>query len=60
MALIPDTLPTPESDEHYPNNPSFAMSTTSGAKGLAADTKRNIYACEVEAQKLIKYVVEKP
>ena len=60
MAFIPDTLPTPESDDHYPNNPAFAMSTTSGAEGLAADTKRNIYAGEVGAQKLTKYVLAKP
>jgi hypothetical protein len=53
MAFIPDTLPTPVSDEHYPNNPAFAMSTTSGAEGLAADMKRNIYSGEVGAQKLI-------
>ena len=25
MAFIPDTLPTPESDDHYPNNPAFAI-----------------------------------
>jgi sugar lactone lactonase YvrE len=60
MAFIPDTLPTPESDDHYPNNPAFAMSTTSGAEGLAADTKRNIYGGEVGAQKLTKYVLAKP
>jgi hypothetical protein len=42
MAFIPDTLRTPESDDYYPNNPAFAMSTTSGAEGLAADTKGNI------------------
>src|SRR5580693_4340120 len=32
LAFIPDTLPTPESDDHYPNNPAFMMSTTSGAE----------------------------
>ena len=42
MAFIPDTLQTPESDDHYPNNPAFAISTTSRAEGLAADTKGNI------------------
>jgi sugar lactone lactonase YvrE len=59
-AFIPDTLPTPESDDHYPNNPAFAMSTTSGAEGVAADTKRNIYGAEVGSQKLTKYVIAKP
>jgi sugar lactone lactonase YvrE len=60
LAFIPDTLSTPESDDHYPNNPAFAMSTTSGSEGLAADTKRNIYGGEVGAQKLTKYVLAKP
>jgi hypothetical protein len=58
-AFIPDTLPTPESDDHYPNNPAFAMSTTSGAEGVVVDSKGNIYGGEVGAQKVVKYVAAK-
>lgn len=58
-AFIPDTLPTPESDDKYPNNPAFAMSTTSGAEGVAVDSKGNIYGGEVGAQKVVKYVAAK-
>jgi len=56
LAFIPDNMPTPESDDKYPNNPAFAMSTTSGAEGIAADSKGNIYGSQVGQQKLIKYV----
>ena len=59
-AFIPDTLPDPESDEKYPNNPAFMKSTTSGAEGVAADKQGNIYGGEVGAQKLVKYVKAKP
>jgi sugar lactone lactonase YvrE len=54
-AFIPDALATPESDDKYPGNRAFAMSTTSGAEGLAVDGKGNIYAGEVGGQRLVKY-----
>jgi len=59
IAFIPDMMPTPESDEKYPDNPAFAMSTTSGAEGVVVDSKGDIYAGEVGQQRLIKYVPTK-
>jgi sugar lactone lactonase YvrE len=56
-AFIPDTMPTPDSDEHYANSSAFPMSNTSGAEGVAADVKGNIYGAEVGPQKLAKYVL---
>ena len=35
--------------------PAFMMSTTSGAEGVAADSKGNIYGSQVGQQKLMKY-----
>ena len=54
-AFIPDTLLTPESDDKYPDNPAFMMSTTSGAEGVVADSKGNIYGGEVGAKKVVRY-----
>ena len=59
IAFIPDLMPTPESDDKYPNNPAFAMSTTSGAEGVIADAKGNIIGAEVGQQRLMKYMASK-
>jgi len=54
-AFIPDDMPTPENDDHYTNSSGLPMSDTSGAEGVVADAKGNIYAAVVGQQKLIKY-----
>ena len=58
-AFIPDTMPTPESDERWANSSALPLSDTSGAEGVVADAKGNIYGAEVGPQKLTKYVPAK-
>jgi sugar lactone lactonase YvrE len=58
-AFLPDTLPTPESDERYANSSALPMSDTSGAEGVVADAKGDIYGAAVGQQKLTKYVLAK-
>jgi streptogramin lyase len=58
-AFIPDTMATPESDEHYANSSALPMSDTSGAEGVVADAKGNIYGAAVGQQTLTKYVLVK-
>jgi sugar lactone lactonase YvrE len=56
-AFIPDTQPNPDSDDKYANNSGTVISNTSGAEGVVADAKGNIYGAEVGPQKLTKYVL---
>ena len=55
IAFIPDTMPTPENDDHYTNSSALPMSDTSGAEGVVVDAKGNIYGAVVGQQELIKY-----
>ena len=58
-AFIPDTQPNPDSDDKYANDSGTVISNTSGAEGVVADAKGNIYGAEVGPQKLTKYVLAK-
>ena len=58
-AFIPDTMATPESDDRWANSSALPLSDTSGAEGVVADAKGNIYGAEVGPQKLTKYVAAK-
>ena len=58
-AFIPDTMMTPESDDHYANSSALPMSDTSGSEGVVPDAKGNIYGSAVGQQTLTKYVPAK-